>query len=203
MTDSTTDQDKLKNSFNYKGSVYGSLTEISAVSGIPVATLKSRMHRAKDNHIEDYDLGVRQKGALRTSSLLPHPIDPAVNNLTGRDFAALTSISQTTVNSRAKKYKSMTAPGEQTREGLLEYLLNGNDRSTSIKLTLPNGVDVELSINQLAKFIESDESLGGYKTKILKFAALKKRLQNLFKENSTPTREQILGSVCIKDSDHL
>lgn len=189
------DQRTIREPFVFDSVEYDSLRVVSNISGIPIATLRSRLQRARENDIEDYDLAIKMPIKWFGSSLLPHPKDEELDGISSREFERLTNISQTTISRRAKKYRTQTPEEKQNRLELLNYILLGEERSTNISLELPNGFDFNGSINQLARVIEQEESLQKYRKSFIKYSTLRKRLQKLFTENSSPNSAEILNSV--------
>ena len=189
------DQRTIREAFLFDGTEYNSLRIVSDISGIPIPTLRSRLQRAKDNGVENYDLAIRMPVKWFGSSLLPHPHDHELDGITSRDFFDLTGVPQTTVSSRAKKYRTKTPEDDQTRADLLKYLLSGENRSANIRLKLPDGTDFSGSINQFAKVIVESKSIQKYRQSSVKYSTLRKRLQKLFQESNKPKNTEILQTV--------
>ncbi len=192
------DKRSQRKPFAFDGELYTSLRTVSELTGIPIDTLRSRLQRAKENNIDDYDLVERIPIRKYSSSCLPHPFNEEFDGIASRLFSELTGVSQTTVSSRARTYRTKVTDSEQTREGLLDYILNGVNRSESITLHLPSKRVISGSINKISKIISNDADLERYKVEKLSYSTIRKRLQIYCREHKIRRSEEMLKIVGLK-----
>ncbi|WP_219599949.1 hypothetical protein, partial [Vibrio parahaemolyticus] len=98
----------------------------------------------------------------------------------------------------ARTYRTKVTDSEQTREGLLDYILNGVNRSESITLHLPSKRVISGSINKISKIISNDADLERYKVEKLSYSTIRKRLQIYCREHKIRRSEEMLKIVGLK-----
>lgn len=186
--------------FIYQGSQCNSLAVASQDIGTPIATLRSRLHRAKKRKVKNYDLSIKtlQIPSKLSTIPLPHPFDDKHEDITSRRFSKLTGIPQTTISYRANNFALKMSGSEYTRGMLLAYLINGEDRTSYITVKLTDGFTYHVSINKLARMVAHIPRFQKFKLVQLKESTLRKRLQNLLRNNSKPTRVQIYEALALK-----
>lgn len=187
-----TDKRTLRNPFIYNGELFHSIGPVSKATGISNETLRSRIYRRKN--LPNHDISQRIPGKKNSSSNLPHPQDATLDGITSREFSIITKIPQTTVSSRAKRYRESNASTEN-RDDLLHYILKRKDRIIYVELTLANGIHIKESLNSFAKRVETGNGLEGYKNPHLTVHTIRSRLQKYFKETPPPTTEGILKAL--------
>lgn len=194
------DARSVREVFIYDGKQYNSFAEVSIYTGIPIDTLRNRMYRATRNNLINYDLSIKtpQTPSKLSTIPLPHPFEDKHEDITSRRFSTLTGIPQTTISYRANNFSQKMSGFEYTRGMLLAYLFNGEDRTSYITVKLTDGFTYHVSINKLARMVAHIPRFQKFKLVQLKESTLRKRLQNLLRNNSKPTRVQIFEALGLK-----
>lgn len=150
-----TDRRSIRSSFHLHGRACRSIAVASRRTGIPPATLRSRLHRARraGTNLEigldrrsgttfeiarDRHATADRGGALR----LPHPTDPR-RTVSAAEFAALTNVPKATVLHRAGRL------GTQDRALAIRFLTEPMERRRLITLEIPGGTRLRGGVNEL------------------------------------------------------
>lgn len=169
--------------FKHNGAELDRLRIASEATGIPVDTLRSRLHRAKQAGLVQYDLaddrrtsGKRQK---RTEILLPHPGSPGGGrNLNSASFARVTGVPKATVVSRVAQLRNSGVDlAVLPDEDLIEQLTIPKDRRRIITLTLPNGEVLTGGEREVIRRVLGDTGLSATRMERLGESAIRRRLR--------------------------
>ena len=157
--------------FCWHGRTYSSLAELSAVEGLPISTIRSRLHRARRAGCgadQDVALDRRRAGSQRTGGLgcgrqaplvLPHPhlADATVD---ARTFGRLTGVPRATVLNR---YRQLVDAGQSVaqmpREDVIGALTRRQDRRLLITLELADGRMLRDGVRGLVRWVLADHRL--------------------------------------------
>ncbi|MCI0755657.1 GIY-YIG nuclease family protein [Teichococcus vastitatis] len=180
----------LRSDVCWAGQPAASLRAVAAAQNIPLATLRSRLHRARKgagadgaNEVPDLARDRRKAGkATRSPPLaLPHPTDPCAAPVTAAVFARLTELPRATVLHRYHALvtrRGMDAPS-LSRARLLRGLRQRRRREIPLRLVLPDGRVLRGGVRGLIRRVLNDAALAGGRPERLGCSAIRARLRRL------------------------
>ena len=146
--------------FIWRGQSYDTLREVEARSGIPLATLRSRLHRnrhAVDRSRHDLARDRRRDGIRRrlTSTRLPSPDGNGTVSLEA--FASRTGIAKSSVLHRYHHLvRSGRDPATMPRSDLHAFLTERQDRRIMLELEVRPGIVWQGGVRELTRRLFAD-----------------------------------------------
>jgi hypothetical protein len=178
--------------FRWHGRTYDTLDALARAEGLPIATLRSRLHRARRAGCgADHDVAQdrRQPGAGRTGGigcgrqapiLLPHPTDPTAPPLAAADFARLTGLPRATLLHRY--HRLVDTPRDLatlSREAVLAAVMQAEDRRVAITLPVPGGQTLRGGVRAVIREVLADPALSLARPEQLGASAIRARLRRI------------------------
>lgn len=160
---------------------YRSLAAISRETGEPIATLRSRLHRARRAGVTDPNLAIDRRSAAmpRNIILLPDPDNPVTGSkLHVNEFSARTGVPRSTLVFRI---------GRMLEEGLdiesmdqtevVRRLITEEDRRKPIRLAPADGHALSGGIREVIRMVLGDASLEMSRVEHIGDSAIRARLR--------------------------
>lgn len=180
--------------FRWHGHIYESLAELSAAEGLPLATIRSRLQRAREAGCgPDHDAGSdrRAAGSHRVGGVgcgrlpplvLPHPQDPQAT-VNAREFAKLSGVP---VASVLHRHRCLITAGRDpagmagmAREDVLAALTAVQDRRVVITLVLPDGRTLTDGVREVVAQVLTDPVIKFARDEWIGASAIRARLRRL------------------------
>ncbi|CAH2603445.1 GIY-YIG domain-containing protein [Rhodovastum atsumiense] len=173
--------------FLWHGRRYDSLRDLARVEGLPIATARSRLHRARQaGHGESHDAGTdrrchaTQQRCRAARLALPDPRSSSAPPVDAATFARLTGIPRATVLTRWHRLRRRnTDVAELDPTMVLAALQTPVDRRVHLTLVLPDGRRVAGGVREVIRQVLDDPGLKGGRIERLGESAIRARLRRL------------------------
>lgn len=178
--------------FRFSGKAHIALRTASQRSGIPIDTLRSRLHRAKRAGCPGADIAMdrrcpgfpRRDGATtgrQPPMSLPHPFDEAKAPVSAAEFARMTNLPKSSVTYRFNLIRdgNFGDPSQMQREQLLSLLTSEQERRIVIALPVPDGRVLHGGVRELIRDLFAQPELLAMRHERLGPSAIRARLRKL------------------------
>ena len=184
------DERRSRTPFRWHGRTYHTLHDLVRAEGLPIATARSRLHRARRAGCRaehDSALDRRRAGAWRRDGTphgrqpplaLPHPTDPEAAPIDAASFARLTGLPKATVLHRWQRLRETA--GDLTalsRTELLARLHQRQERRIMIMLTPPRGPALQGGVREVIRQVLDTPELEQTRPERLGASAIRARLR--------------------------
>ncbi len=181
-----TDRRTLRKPFFAKGRVLRRLREVAEATGLSIAALRSRLHRAARRGLNRHDVGHdRRRSARRrpAAAHLPHPsLDGSGRNLTIKAFSALSGVPKSTI---AYRYQQLENPGSMSDEDIVLHLCTPQERRRIVTLDLPDGTQLRGGERETIRMLLSNRRFAWSRPEPIGESAIRRRLR-LVRSNEGP-----------------
>jgi hypothetical protein len=177
--------------FRWRGRSYRTLEEVAQVDGVAIATIRSRLHRARRAGCEVWHDAAKDRrlpGSHRTGDAkcgrqkplaLPHPADPKSAPVDAASFARMSGLPRATVLHRHHRLLETHGSAVLPRAIVLAALVARQDRRVVLSLSLPGGQTLRDGVRALIRTVLSDPALNGSRAEKLGFSAIRARLRRV------------------------
>ena len=179
------DQRGRRAAFIWKGKCYETLRAVSEAEAVPIATLRSRLHRSRvaGRCSSDDVAGDRRRsrsgGRQRGLSPVPDP-DGNGGTVSLADFARRTGIPKATVTHRFwQLVRKGRQPETMASADILAALTCRQERRVILELEVGSGAVLTGGVRELIKCVLDTPAIEGRRHEVLGMSAIRRRLRTL------------------------
>ena len=173
------------------GRSYDTLHDLAVAEGLPIDTIRSKLHRARQAGCDaghDAARDRRLPGGDRTGGVgcgrqpplaLPHPLDPGAAPVDATMFARLTGVPKGTVLHRYHRFVQARGSAASTRDEMLAALTRHEDRRMRVRLQLPNRQRLSGGVREVIRAVLGNADLEQSRAERLSLSGIRARLRRV------------------------